>query len=144
MRHPKLFRYNIISLYPIPYDHVLITNNMWLSHCSKCILRYAIKPYLTTSFVASSTLSFRDCYFSTITKTSSNTEQYVLGIESTCDDTGIAVVSTEGRILSYRNASQWSLLHYYGGVHPKFAAREHQKHIEQLVTHTNGSNITFI
>ncbi len=49
----------------------------------------------------------------------------VLGIESTCDETGIAVVRDGKEILSNAVASQEDLHQIYGGVIPELACRRH-------------------
>ena len=59
----------------------------------------------------------------------------VLGVETTCDDTAIAVVSSSGDVLSSVCASQWSLLQQYSGVHPGMAAREHSRQLPVLYQH---------
>ncbi|CAM6128970.1 unnamed protein product [Calypogeia fissa] len=60
-------------------------------------------------------------------------EMLVLGIETSCDDTGAAVVSADGRILGEAIASQAELLAQWGGVVPKLAQEEHQKFIDKVV-----------
>ncbi|KAL2651180.1 hypothetical protein R1flu_019308 [Riccia fluitans] len=57
----------------------------------------------------------------------------VLGIETSCDDTGAAVVTTDGRILGEAIASQAELLGQWGGVVPKLASEEHRKFIDKVV-----------
>ena len=55
----------------------------------------------------------------------------ILGIETSCDDTGIAIVEGQGktwpsfRILSNVVASQIEIHKKYGGVYPNLAKREH-------------------
>ena len=56
---------------------------------------------------------------------------YILGIESSCDDTAAAVIS-DSVILSNVVASQ-SVHELYGGVVPELASREHQKLILPVV-----------
>ena len=56
---------------------------------------------------------------------------YILGIESSCDDTAAAVIS-DSVILSNVVASQ-SIHELYGGVVPELASREHQKLILPVV-----------
>ena len=56
---------------------------------------------------------------------------YILGIESSCDDTAAAVIS-DSVILSNIVASQ-SIHELYGGVVPELASREHQKLILPVV-----------
>lgn len=49
----------------------------------------------------------------------------ILGIESSCDDTAVAVVDREGRVLSSVVASQTAIHAPFGGVYPEFASRAH-------------------
>jgi N6-L-threonylcarbamoyladenine synthase len=49
----------------------------------------------------------------------------VLGIESTCDETGIAIVRDGKEILANQVASQEDLHQLYGGVIPELACRRH-------------------
>jgi N6-L-threonylcarbamoyladenine synthase len=58
-------------------------------------------------------------------------KKYILGIESSCDDTAAAVIS-DSVILSNVVASQ-SIHELYGGVVPELASREHQKLILPVV-----------
>ena len=59
----------------------------------------------------------------------------VLGVETTCDDTSLALVSSNGAILATATASQWHLLQQYKGVHPAMAARSHQQNLAPLLSH---------
>lgn len=56
----------------------------------------------------------------------------ILGIESTCDETGCALVR-DGQVLSNKIASQTNLHEYFGGVVPELASREHAKHLLPLL-----------
>ncbi|MDR0733608.1 MAG: tRNA (adenosine(37)-N6)-threonylcarbamoyltransferase complex transferase subunit TsaD [Dysgonamonadaceae bacterium] len=49
----------------------------------------------------------------------------ILGIETSCDDTAVALVDSEGRILSSVVASQLDVHNRFGGIYPEFAARAH-------------------
>lgn len=49
----------------------------------------------------------------------------VLGIETSCDDTAVALVDSEGHILSSIVASQLDVHNQFGGIYPEFAARAH-------------------
>lgn len=49
----------------------------------------------------------------------------ILGIESSCDDTGCAVVDGTGRVLASEISSQVEEHHPFGGVVPEIASREH-------------------
>jgi len=50
---------------------------------------------------------------------------YILGIETSCDETAAAVVANGRRILSNIVASQVELHRPYGGVYPEVASRQH-------------------
>ena len=56
----------------------------------------------------------------------------ILGIETSCDDTAIAVLKTDKRnlkVLSNVVSSQIKIHQKYGGVYPTLAKREHQKNL---------------
>jgi N6-L-threonylcarbamoyladenine synthase len=56
---------------------------------------------------------------------------YILGIESSCDDTGAAIIK-DGKIISNLVANQ--IIHQkYGGVVPELASRAHQQNIIPVV-----------
>jgi N6-L-threonylcarbamoyladenine synthase len=57
----------------------------------------------------------------------------ILGIESSCDETGAAVVRAGTQILSNVVASQISTHRPYGGVVPELASREHLRAIVPVV-----------
>lgn len=57
----------------------------------------------------------------------------VLGIETSCDDTGVAVYDTDRGLLSHCLASQVEIHALYGGVVPELAARDHVKLLMPLV-----------
>jgi N6-L-threonylcarbamoyladenine synthase len=57
----------------------------------------------------------------------------VLGIESSCDETGAAVVDETGRVLSDVVQSQVKLHAPYGGVVPELASRDHLKNMGHVV-----------
>ncbi len=57
----------------------------------------------------------------------------VLGIESSCDDTGAAVVTDSKEILGEALQSQEEHKQY-GGVVPEIAARAHLEHVDEIVT----------
>jgi len=54
---------------------------------------------------------------------------YVLGIETSCDETSVAVLDGEGRVLSNVVSSQVQLHAEYGGVVPELAARAHLENL---------------
>ena len=51
--------------------------------------------------------------------------ELVLGIESSCDDTAVAIVTPDGQVLSSVIASQEQIHTQYGGVFPELASRAH-------------------
>jgi N6-L-threonylcarbamoyladenine synthase len=60
-------------------------------------------------------------------------ENFILGIESSCDETAAAVVGDGRRILSSVVASQVGIHRKYGGVVPELASREHLRQIVPVV-----------
>jgi len=57
----------------------------------------------------------------------------ILGIESSCDETGVAVVEDGKRILGNAVASQVAIHAPYGGVVPELASRNHIRNLKPLV-----------
>ena len=57
----------------------------------------------------------------------------VLGIETSCDETAVAVVREDGAILSNLVLSQLEEHKAFGGVVPEIAARAHLDHIDRLI-----------
>ena len=49
----------------------------------------------------------------------------VLGVETSCDDTGVALVDPQGNIIASCLASQADMHNEYGGVYPELASRAH-------------------
>jgi N6-L-threonylcarbamoyladenine synthase len=60
-------------------------------------------------------------------------DTYILGIESSCDETGAAVVRSGQQILSNVVASQIATHQPYGGVVPELASREHLRAMVPVV-----------
>ena len=60
-------------------------------------------------------------------------DAYILGIESSCDETAAAVVRSGERLLSNVVASQIATHQPYGGVVPELASREHLRAIVPVV-----------
>ncbi|GAB6171094.1 tRNA (adenosine(37)-N6)-threonylcarbamoyltransferase complex transferase subunit TsaD [Paradesulfitobacterium aromaticivorans] len=58
---------------------------------------------------------------------------YILGIETSCDETSAAVVRNGREILSHIISSQVRTHQKYGGVVPEIASREHSLHFEPVV-----------
>ncbi len=59
----------------------------------------------------------------------------VLGIESSCDETGVALVRADRVILAERLASQLDEHAAFGGVVPEIAARAHLEILDRLIAH---------
>lgn len=57
----------------------------------------------------------------------------VLGIESSCDETGVAVYDSERGLLSHHLFSQIDLHQAYGGVVPELASRDHVHRLLPLI-----------
>jgi hypothetical protein len=67
----------------------------------------------------------------------------VLGIESSCDDTGAAVVTSDGQILGEALATQEEVHRPWGGVVPKLAQEAHAAAIDSVVqTALSNANVT--
>src|SRR5437868_9196933 len=60
-------------------------------------------------------------------------DAYILGIESSCDETAAAVVRSGERVLSNVVLSQIATHQPYGGVVPELASREHLRAIVPVV-----------
>ncbi|HEX4738256.1 MAG TPA: tRNA (adenosine(37)-N6)-threonylcarbamoyltransferase complex transferase subunit TsaD [Allosphingosinicella sp.] len=60
----------------------------------------------------------------------------ILGIESSCDETAVALVTSDRRILARRVAGQESAHRPYGGVVPEIAARAHVEILPELIEET--------
>jgi N6-L-threonylcarbamoyladenine synthase len=59
----------------------------------------------------------------------------VLGIESSCDETGLALYDTERGLLAHAVHSQVLMHEIYGGVVPELASRDHIRRLIPLLTH---------
>jgi N6-L-threonylcarbamoyladenine synthase len=57
----------------------------------------------------------------------------VLGVESSCDETGAAVVDDAGRVLSDVVHSQVQLHAPYGGIVPELASRDHLRNVGPVI-----------
>ena len=57
----------------------------------------------------------------------------ILGIESTCDDTGVSIVNANRKIEHNLLASQWSVHQKHGGIVPMLAARAHRENLPHLL-----------
>ncbi|WP_299589209.1 tRNA (adenosine(37)-N6)-threonylcarbamoyltransferase complex transferase subunit TsaD [uncultured Microbulbifer sp.] len=71
----------------------------------------------------------------------------VLGIETSCDETGVAIYDSESGLLGHALFSQVDLHADYGGVVPELASRDHVRKLLPLVrqvmakTHTRPSDL---
>ena len=50
---------------------------------------------------------------------------FVLGIETSCDDTSVALVDQNGQIAAIETVSQYEVHSEFGGVYPELASRAH-------------------
>ncbi len=62
-----------------------------------------------------------------------NTFKLILGIESSCDETGIALYDNDLGLLCHTLHSQVALHDEYGGVVPELASRDHVQYILPLI-----------
>lgn len=60
----------------------------------------------------------------------------VLGIETSCDETGVAVYDTDAGLLAHALYSQIALHAEYGGVVPELASRDHVRKLLPLIRQT--------
>ena len=60
-------------------------------------------------------------------------DMIVMGIESSCDETAVAIIRGDGEILSNNILSQIKEHEAFGGVVPEIAARAHMEHIDTLI-----------
>ena len=61
------------------------------------------------------------------------TDMKVLGIESSCDETGIAIYDSGQGLLAHALHSQASVHREYGGVVPELASRDHIHRVLPLI-----------
>ena len=74
-----------------------------------------------------------DHHLSAALDTPSVESGYILGIETSCDETAAAVLSTDGVLASNVVASQHEVHQRFGGVVPELASRKHIEQIEEIV-----------
>lgn len=68
----------------------------------------------------------------------------ILGFESSCDETGVAVVCTERGLLSHALHSQIEMHQDYGGVVPELASRDHIQRVLPLTQEAlDGAGLVF-
>lgn len=63
----------------------------------------------------------------------SKTENYLLALESSCDETAAAICDLDGHLKAGRIASQIEIHREFGGVVPEVASRNHILHVRPLV-----------
>lgn len=68
-----------------------------------------------------------------LNQSSSQPGQLVLGIETSCDETGIAVYDTRAGLLAHAVHTQIAMHAEYGGVVPELASRDHIRHALPLI-----------
>jgi N6-L-threonylcarbamoyladenine synthase len=61
---------------------------------------------------------------------------YILGIETSCDETGVAIFHSERGLISHHLYSQISMHSDYGGVVPELASRDHIRKLVPLIKQT--------
>ncbi len=61
---------------------------------------------------------------------------YVLGIETSCDETAVAIYHAEKGLLSHILHSQIDIHNVYGGVVPELASRDHIRKLTPLIKQT--------
>lgn len=61
---------------------------------------------------------------------------HILGIETSCDETGVAIYSHQKGLLSHTLYSQTALHAEYGGVVPELASRDHIRKLLPLIQQT--------
>ena len=72
---------------------------------------------------------------------------YILGIESSCDDTGLAIINSDGVIIDHITSSQHEIHAKYGGIVPELASRDHVKKfipLLEILLHKNRINMNDI
>ncbi len=65
--------------------------------------------------------------------TSAHKFKTVLAIESSCDDTSVAVVTDQGRVVNVMSAHQNEAHEAFGGIVPEIASRNHTHHLMPLI-----------
>ena len=63
----------------------------------------------------------------------------ILGIDTSCDDTSLAIIDDRRNILAQVVSSQVDLHKAFGGVVPEIASRKHVELIDSLFEETLGS-----
>ena len=70
--------------------------------------------------------------------------KYIMGIESSCDDTGVSIIKDDKELLANVVSSQIDVHAKYGGVMPEIASRLHAENITICIEKAlNDAGITF-
>ncbi|EFO92811.1 hypothetical protein CRE_18195 [Caenorhabditis remanei] len=57
----------------------------------------------------------------------------VLGIETSCDDTAVAIVSSDRKILAAERYTEREIQRKQGGINPSVCAQQHRQHLPRLI-----------
>ena len=57
----------------------------------------------------------------------------ILGIESSCDETGVALIDSQQGLLAHRIHTQIDMHRAFGGVVPELASRDHIRRVLVLI-----------
>ena len=57
----------------------------------------------------------------------------ILGLETSCDETGVALYDSDAGLLAHRLHSQIEMHSAYGGVVPELASRDHIQRMIPLI-----------
>lgn len=60
----------------------------------------------------------------------------ILSVETSCDDTSVAIVGTDGKVFALNSAHQDPEHEPYGGIVPEIASRNHSLHLLPLIEST--------
>jgi N6-L-threonylcarbamoyladenine synthase/protein kinase Bud32 len=93
--------------------------------------RNVLTPPNSINFFANQKIIIKYCWEEPKLSLKSSDDLYCLGIESTADDFGAAVVSFKGKVLSNVNNTY---MPKEGGIHPREAARHHAEVSEKVLS----------
>ncbi|KAK8809863.1 hypothetical protein WA158_000806 [Blastocystis sp. Blastoise] len=65
----------------------------------------------------------------------SNETKYILGIETSCDDTCAALLDDKGNIIEHVESSQWNIYEKYQGIIPHLSSRMHLVNLPVVVNY---------
>jgi len=115
-------------------SNIKFINRLSLSSPSLLWLNKSLSSPVSSS--SSSSLFNNYKYFTTSTKTinmNQNKTFTVIGIETSCDDTSVGIVSSDGKILGECKMTQWNLHREHNGIVPTIASKAHREVIDQVV-----------